>query len=104
MTDSDPMVLEDALEKLRKNSDVLGQLQILIQLGQFYQSKRRYQKALIYSRQALDLVKDQSNPNPHHRIVALVNMGCVYWEMSQLKKAMKFYHNAISISEQLGDK
>ena len=73
MTDSDPMVLEDALEKLRKNSDVLGQLQILIQLGQFYQSKRRYQKALIYSRQALDLVKDQSNPNPNHRIVALVN-------------------------------
>ena len=103
MTDSDPMVLEDALEKLRKNSDVLGQLQILIQLGQFYQSKRQYQKALIYSRQALDLVKDQSNPNPDHRIVALVNMGCVYWEMSQLKKAMDFFQDALPIAEELED-
>ena len=101
MNDLNTKALEKSLESLRQHSDVPGRLQILIQLGQIYQSKRRYQKALIYFRQALDLVKDQSNPD--HQIVALVNIGCVYWEMSQLKKAMDFFQNALPIAEELRD-
>lgn len=101
MNDLNIKELEESLESLRQHSDDFGQLQILIQLGQTYQSKRRYQKALIYFRQALDLVKDQSNPD--HQIVALVNIGCVYWEMSQLKKAMNFFQDALPIAEELGD-
>jgi len=93
--------LEESLENLRQNSDSPRQLQILIQLGQVYQSKRQYQKALIYFKQALNLVKNQ--PNPNDKIVARVNMGCVYWEMSQLKKAMNFFQDAIPIAEGLGD-
>ena len=93
MDDLNIKALEESLESLRQHSDIPGRLQILIQLGQTYQSKRRYQKALIYFRQALDLVKDQSNPD--HRIVVLVNIGCVYWEMSQLKKAMDFFEDAL---------
>ena len=101
MTDSDLMVLEDALKILQKKSDALGQIKILIQLGQIYQSNRQYQKALIYSRRALDLAKDQSNPD--YRIAALVNRGCVYWEMSQLKKAIGFFQDALPITKELGD-
>ena len=101
MNDLNTEVLEKSLETFSQHSNTLSQLQILIQLGQTYQSKRRYQKALIYFRQALDLVKDQSNPD--HRIVALVNIGCVYWDMSQLKKAMDFFQNALPIAEELGD-
>ena len=101
MNDLNTKALEESLKSLSQHSDVHGQLQILIQLGQTYQSKRRYQKALIYFRQALDLVKNQSNPD--HKIVAFVNIGCVYWEMSQLKKAMNFFQDALPIAEELGD-
>ena len=101
MTDSNPTVLEDTLKISQKNLDAPGQIQILIQLGRVYQSKRQYQKALIYSKQALDLTKNQSNPD--HRIAALINMGCVYWEMSQLKKAMNFFQIALPITEELKD-
>ena len=102
MNDLDPIILEDSLKKLRENSDTPGQLQKLYELGDLFQSKRQYQKALIYARQALDLSNEKSNLD--HQVVALVNIGCVYWEMSQLKKAMKFYQDALSISERLGDK
>ena len=102
MDDLDPIILENSLEILRKNSDISGQFQKLYELGNLFQSKRQYQKALIYARQALDLSNEKSNLD--HQVTALVNIGCVYWEMSQLKKAMKFYKDALSISEQLGDK
>ena len=102
MNDLDPIILEDSLKILRESSDTPEQLQKLYELGDLFQSKRQYQKALIYARQALDLSNGKSNLD--HQVVALVNIGCVYWEMSQLKKAMKFYQDALSISEQLGDK
>ena len=102
MNDLDPTILEGSLKILRENSDTPGQLQKLYELGDLFQSKRQYQKALIYARQALDLSNEKSNLD--HQVVALVNIGCVYWEMSQLKKAMKFYQDALSISDQLGDK
>ena len=102
MNDLDPIILEDSLKILRENSDTPGQLQKLYELGDLFQSKRQYQKALIYARQALDLSNEKSNLD--HQVVALVNIGCVYWEMSQLKKAVKLYQSALSISEQLGDK
>ena len=102
MNDLDPIILEDSLKILRESSDTPGQLQKLYELGDLFQSKRQYQKALIYARQALDLSNEKSNLD--HQVVALVNIGCVYWEMSQLKKAMKFYQDALSISERLGDK
>ena len=101
MNDLSTKALEESLKSLRQHSDIPGQLQILIQLGQTYQSKRQYQKALFYFRQASELVKDQSNFD--HRIVALVNTGCIYWEMSQLKKAMDLFQDALPIAEELGD-
>ena len=101
MTDSDPIALENSLKILQKNLDVFGQLQILTRLGKIYQSKRQYQKSLIYFRQALNLVKNQSNFD--YQIIALVNMGCAYWEMSQLKKAMNYFQDALLIIEEPND-
>ena len=102
MNDLDPIILEESLKILSKNSDIPGQFQKIYELGNLFQSKRQYQKALFYAKQALDLSNEK--PILDHQVTALINMGCVYWEMSQLKKAMKFYQDALSISEQLGDK
>ena len=102
MNDLDPIILEDSLKTLRENSDTPRELRKLSEIGDLFQSKRQYQKALIFARQALDLSNEKCNLD--HQVMALVNIGCVYWEMSQLKKAVGFYQNALSISEQLGDK
>lgn len=93
--------LEETLETQKKNSDVAGQLQTLSQLCQSYQAQRKYQKALIYSRQAVEMVKNQSNPKD--KIYAYIDMGCVFWEMAQLKKAMGFFQDALKIAEETLD-
>ena len=71
MNDLDLIILEDSLKVLRKNSDTPEQLQKLYELGDLFQSKRQYQKALIYARQALDLSNEKSNLD--HQVMALVN-------------------------------
>ena len=101
MNDLDPIILEDSLKILRENSDTPGQLQKLDELGNLFQSKRQYLKALIYAKQALDLSNEK--PNLNYQVMALVNIGCVYWEMSQLKKAMDFFQDALPIAEELED-
>ena len=101
MTDLDPEVLENTLKIFRQKSDGLGQLRTLIQLGKTYQAKRQYQKALTYSRQALNLVQNEANRDD--RIIAMVNMGCIYWEMAQLKKAMDLFQDSLPIAKELRD-
>jgi len=101
MTGPDIKSLEDDLATLRQNSDVAGQFQILNQLCQAYQAQRKFQKALAYAREALNLVKGQANSDD--RVHALVNMGCVYWEMAQLNKAIGHFHGALSLAEGMDD-
>ena len=93
--------LEATLEIQKNNGDVPGQLQTLSQLCQGYQSQRKYQKALLFSKQAIELAKAQ--PNTDDQIHALINMGCIYWEMAQLKKAMGFFQEALSITQETED-
>jgi tetratricopeptide (TPR) repeat protein len=93
--------LEETLENQKKNSDVSGQLKTLSQLCQAYQAQRKYQKALVYSKQAIELTKDQTNSED--QIHALINMGCVYWEMAQLKKAMIFFQDALTRVQETKD-
>jgi tetratricopeptide (TPR) repeat protein len=73
----------------------------LSQLGHHYQAKHQFQKALVYSKQAYELVKSQTNSDDF--IVALVNMGAIYWDMSQLKKATNLFHDSLLIVERTGD-
>ncbi|MGV7221036.1 MAG: tetratricopeptide repeat protein [Nitrospinales bacterium] len=89
--------LEATLEIQKKNCDVSGQLQTLSLLCQGYQSQRKYQKALLYSKQAIELAKVQINADD--QIHAIINMGCVYWEMAQLKKAMSCFQDALTITQ-----
>ena len=78
--------MEESLKKLKQNSDEPKGFKTLSQLGQDYQAKRQFQKALAYSKQAYEIVKNQASPDD--LIVALVNMGAIYWEMSQLRLSL----------------
>ena len=102
MNDSDRTVSKDSIEILSNKPDTSKSFLEVYELGSLFQSKRQYQKALIYAKQALHLSTELSNQD--HKVLALVSIGCIYWEMSQLKKAMKFFQDALSASEQLEDK
>ena len=102
MNDSDRILSKDSIEILSNKPDTSKSFQELYELGSLFQSKRQYQKSLIYAKQALNHSTETSNQD--HRVIALVNIGCIYWEMSQLKKAMKFFQDALSASEQFDDK
>jgi tetratricopeptide (TPR) repeat protein len=93
--------LEATLEIQENNGDISGQLQTLSQLCQDFQAQRKYQKALIYAKKAIELAKSQRNTEK--LIHALINMGCVYWEMAQLKKAMGFFQDALTITQETED-
>jgi len=82
---------------LKQNSDESNDFKTLSQLGQNYQAKRQLQKALAYSKKAYELVKTEADSDD--LIVALVNMGAIYWDMSQLRKATKFFQDSLLIVE-----
>jgi tetratricopeptide (TPR) repeat protein len=86
---------------LKQNSEESNDFKTLSQLGHDYQAKRQFQKALLYSKQAYELAK--STTSSDDLIVALVNMGAIYWEMSQLRKATDLFHDSLLIVEQTGD-
>jgi tetratricopeptide (TPR) repeat protein len=86
---------------LKQNSEEPKDFKTLSQLGHDYQAKRQFQKALVYSKQAYELVKSATRSDD--LIVALVNMGAVYWDMSQLRKATNLFHESLLIVEQIGD-
>jgi tetratricopeptide (TPR) repeat protein len=86
---------------MKQNSDEIKDFKILSQLGQVYQSKRQLQKALAYSKKAYELVKTEADSDD--LIIALINMGSIYWEMSQLRKATNLFHDSLLIVEQIGD-
>jgi tetratricopeptide (TPR) repeat protein len=86
---------------LRQNSEKPNDFKALSQLGHDYQAKRQFQKALVYSKQAYELAK--STTSSDNLIVALVNMGALYWDMSQLRKATNLFHESLLIVEQIGD-
>ena len=77
------------VKKLKQNSEESNDFKTLSQLRQNYQAKRQLQKALAYSKKAYELVKTEADSDD--LIVALVNMGAIYWDMSQLRKATKIF-------------
>ena len=89
MNDSDRIVSKDSIEILSNKPDSPKSFLEIYELGSLCQSKRQYQKALVYAKQGLQLSTELSNQD--HKVMALVNIGCIYWEMSQLKKAMEPY-------------
>jgi len=86
---------------MKQNSGEPKDFKILSQLGHDYQAKRQLQKALAYSKKAYELVKTQADSDD--LIIALVNMGAIYWDMSQLRKATKLFQDSLLIVERIGD-
>ena len=86
---------------MKQNSDEPKDFKILSELGQIYQAKRQFQQALAYSKQAYEIIKNQDSLDD--LIVGLVNMGSIYWEMSQLRKATNLFHDSLLIVEEIGD-
>jgi len=89
------------VKKLKQNSEESNDFKTLSQLGQNYQAKRQLQKALAYSKKAYELVKTEADSDD--LIVALVNMGAIYWDMSQLRKATKLFQDSLLIVERTRD-
>ena len=86
---------------MKQNSGEPKDFKTLSQLGHDYQAKRQLQKALAYSKKAYELVKTEADSDD--LIVALVNMGAIYWDMSQLRKATKLFQDSLLIVERIGD-
>ena len=86
---------------MKQNLNEPKDFKTLSQLGLDCQAKRQFQKALAYSKQAYELVKTEASPDD--LIVAFVNMGAIYWEMSQLRKATNLFNDSLLIAEQIGD-
>jgi tetratricopeptide (TPR) repeat protein len=86
---------------MKQNSGESNDFKTLSQLGHDYQAKRQLQKALAYSKKAYELVKTQADSDD--LIIALVNMGAIYWDMSQLRKATKLFQNSLLIVERIED-
>ena len=86
---------------MKQNLDEPKDFKKLSQLGYDYQAKRQFQKALDYSKQAYEIVKNQASSDD--LIVAFINMGSIYWEMSQLRKATNLFHDSLLIVEEIGD-
>jgi tetratricopeptide (TPR) repeat protein len=86
---------------MKQNSEEPKDFKTLIQLGHAYQAKRQFQKALACSKQAYEIAKNKASPDD--LIVGLVNVGAIYWEMSQLRKAENHFHDSLLIVEQIGD-
>ena len=86
---------------MKQNLDEPKDFKKLSQLGYDYQAKCQFQKALAYSKQAYEIVKNQASSDD--LIVAFINLGSIYWEMSQLRKATNLFHDSLLIVEEIGD-
>ncbi len=88
--------LEAELKTVREHKDLTGELQILKCLGSVFQKNRRFTKAASCLSKALNLVKETGGD----QALAHARLGCVYWEMAQLKKAMTHFQSALEIQQQ----
>ncbi len=93
--------LEEQLKTMRVRNDLHGEFLTLRSLGFALQKNRQFTKASACLIKTLKLAKD----NPNARDLALVHagLGCVYWEMAQLKKAVTHFHSALEVQKEFQD-
>lgn len=88
--------LEAELKTAREQKDRMGELRTLKSLGSVFQKNRRFTKAASCFSKALNLVMESGGD----QALAHSRLGCVYWEMAQLKKAMAHFQSALEIQQQ----
>jgi len=93
--------LEDELKTMREQQDIAGELLTLRRLGLAFQQNRQFTKAVSCLSKVLMGIQD--DPNIYDRAIVHASLGCVYWEMAQLKKAMTQLQLALKIQKQIQD-
>jgi len=89
--------LEDELKTVRERKDIIEELRILRCLGSAFQKNRQFTKSASCLSRALNLVQEKGSAED--RAFVHVHLGCVYWEMAQLKKSMTHFQSALEIQE-----
>ena len=93
--------LEEELKTMREQQDIAGELLTLRRLGLAFQRNRQFTKAVSCLSKVLMGIQD--GPNIYDRAIVHASLGCVYWEMAQLKKAMTQLQLALQIQKQIQD-
>ena len=93
--------LEDDLKAMQKLKDSVGELRALRNLGYALQKNRQFTKAASCFSKALNSTRD--NGSDEEKAVIHASLGCVYWEMAQLKKAEAHFQSALEIQKQTQD-
>lgn len=93
--------LEDELKTMREQQDTAGEFLTLRRLGLALQKNRQFTKAASCLSQVLKGMEDDLST--HDRAIVHASLGCVYWEMAQLKKAMTQLQLALKIQKQIDD-
>jgi tetratricopeptide (TPR) repeat protein len=93
--------LEDDLKTMKELKDSVGELRALRNLGFALQKNRQFTKAASCFSKALNPNRD--NGSDEDKAVLHASLGCVYWEMAQLKKAEAHFQSAFKIQKQIQD-
>ena len=87
--------LEDDLKTMQELKNSAGELRALRNLGFALQKNRQFTKAASCFSKALNPIRD--NGSDEDKAVSHASLGCVYWEMAQLKKAEAHFQSALEI-------
>lgn len=101
MTELSIADLEDDLKTMQELKDREGELRALRNLGFALQKNRQFTKAASCFNKALNQVRE--NGSDEEKAVSHASLGCVYWEMAQLKKAVTHFKSALEIQKQIQD-
>ncbi|QPJ64680.1 MAG: tetratricopeptide repeat protein [Candidatus Nitrohelix vancouverensis] len=102
MTESMIADLEKKLEESLSGSDRYEQFKAHTALGQAHQSGRNFSSALNSFRKANQIIEDYGN-NSEDQLIALANLGSVYWEMAQLKKSMDLLEMGLLLTNNMAN-
>lgn len=73
-----------------------------IQIGRIYHKIRKYDKAIEYSNQALDVaVKDINNEK--HKALIYYTIGSIYFDTKSFEKSLEYYYESSKIRENIRD-
>ena len=84
------------------NPNVLGQINVLNELGVAYRSLSKFNQAIEFDRQALELSQKIGDQNSAAN--AFNNLGNTYSRLGQYQQAICFYQQSLEIKRAIGDR
>jgi len=94
--------LKKELETARKSKSKKQTALYLEKIGELYETKNNYNKALSYYQQALNI--NQQNKNRKKAADNLSEIGNIFFYQSNFENALKYYQDALKINEQIDNK